>query len=276
MKKVSKIAGSLGVAVAIATAPVLIRGKVAKEGEYPHIVRITSNSGAGCTAAVVGPNAILTAAHCVNNGGTVTFRHFKMGSARLKSEPCQHHPGYRANQTKDFALCKVNTSMPEPWASINTDHDFVKKNDEIILTGYGCVKSNGSGADGLLRIGTATVTRLPSNNNFDIVSSSGSALCYGDSGGPAFKNGRLISVNSRGNIRDTNYCSATHMADQSFMLPWSQSKGAALCGITKSCNGEQEKPPPPKEGPAEEGGTWSKIVWWVIEAILKLIAELGN
>lgn len=273
MKKLNKrtiSAGLIGV-TALATVPVLIKGRIAKEGEFPAIVRITSNSGAGCTAAIVGPNALLTAAHCVSDGGNVSFSH---SGKKYKSEPCEHHSGYKSNKTKDFALCKTK-DVSEPWANINTDHEFVKVGDKILLTGYGCINSDGKGADGYLRVGEAKVVKIPTKDNFDIVSNAGAALCFGDSGGPAFKDNRLIAVNSRGNIKDTSYVSAVHMADQSFFKAWSDKNRASICGLNLQCGKSEEQQPPPapeKPGPESES-LWSRIIWSILGTIWDWIWE---
>lgn len=265
-------AGLVGIAFGV---PVLIGGKIVDKAKYPGIVRISSG-GSGCTAAIVGPNALLTAAHCVSNGGKVSFKHSGLS---YTSEGCVHHPGYKSNQTKDFALCKVK-DVKEPWISVNSDHNLVKVGDSIVLSGYGCTnKGGGGGADGYLRMGEARVTRVPTSSNFDIVSTGVAALCFGDSGGPAFKGSILIAVNSRGNIEDTSFVSATHMADQDFMIPWAKSNSVDICGLTKDCGAGQGggggKPPePPKPNPDPEGlSWWEKLFFWIAELIWDLIVK---
>lgn len=246
--------------------PVLIGGKIVDKAKYPAIIRISSG-GSGCTAAVVGPNVVLTAAHCVSNGGRVSFKHSGMS---YTSEGCAHHPGYKSNGTKDFALCKVK-DVKEPWISINTDHSLVKVGESIVLSGYGCTDKGGKGgSDGYLRMGEARVQKVPSGSNFDIVSTGVSALCFGDSGGPAFKGNVLVAVNSRGNIDDTSYVSAVHMADQDFMLPWAEAEKVSICGLNKDCGaGGGIKPPePPKPNPDPESmAWWEKIILWLAEWI---------
>lgn len=249
--------------------PVLIGGKIVDKAKYPGIVRISAN-GAGCTAALVGKNALLTAAHCVGSGGKVSFKHAGLS---YTSEGCAHHPGYKGNATQDFALCKIK-DVKEPWISLNTDHGFVKLSDTIVLAGYGCTDKGGTGGnDGYLRMGEAKVKRVPSGGNFDIVASGAAALCFGDSGGPAFKGSTLIGVNSRGNISDTSYISAVHMADQDFILAWAKAQAVEICGINKDCLGEKPQPPaPPKPNPDPGGMTWwEKFFMWIAEQIWNAI-----
>lgn len=263
MQRKTKIAIGAAAGAAVVTAaitiPTLIGGRKAIPGEWPEVVNIR-----GCTATIIGPQAVLTAAHCIREGGVVTFVRY---GKSVRSGPCEHHDGYGKNKTMDFALCKV-PRQEGPYAVINTDHNYVKVGDEVTLMGYGCVRPGGGGGnDGVLRIGSAKVIRTPTNNNFDIVTKAKSALCYGDSGGPAFKGQRLIGVNSRGNINDTSYLSAVHMADQSFMKEWAITNGAAICGINKDCGPEKPEPSP---DPEKGGGFWDDL----ITAILKIISSL--
>jgi len=246
--------------------PVLIGGNIVDKAKYPGVIRISSN-GAGCTASVVGPNVVLTAAHCVDNGAKVSFKHSGLS---YTSEGCVHHPGYKTNKTQDFALCKVK-DVAAPWISVNASHDFVKVGESLVLSGYGCTnKGGGGGNDGYLRMGEAKVLQVPNTgSNFDIVSKGVAALCFGDSGGPVFKNNKQVAVNSRGNIEDTSFTSATHMADESFMIPWAKANAVEICGLTKSCDGEKETPPePPKPNPdPAEQSWWEKILFWIAQAI---------
>lgn len=256
------IAGTL--ATAALGVPVLIGGKIVDKAKYPGIVRISSGGG-GCTAALVGPNALLTAAHCVGNGGRVSFKHAGLS---YTSEGCAHHPGYKENHTQDFALCKIK-DVKSPWVSVNADHNLVKVGDLIVLSGYGCTdKGGGGGNDGYLRMGEAKVKRVPSGSNFDIVATGAAALCFGDSGGPAFKGSVLVGVNSRGNIEDTSYVSAVHMADQDYMLSWANANATAICGVNKDCIGASPKPQPPPPKPNPDPGTmswWEKLFMWLAE-----------
>jgi secreted trypsin-like serine protease len=217
--------------------PSLIGGRPADPKDWPASVYISSGGGR-CTATVIGPHVLITAAHCVSNGGTATFAVL----ANRYSAKCTHSKAYSGNSTADYALCKIDKMVEGiPYESVLLDPNVLKVGSEIMLTGYGCVRRGGGGGnDGIYRIGEAKVTKLPSGSNNDIVTDRQSvALCFGDSGGPAFyyldKTKRVvISINSRGNIADTSYLSALFTTEGvRFMNAWQQGNDmVGICGLS--------------------------------------------
>lgn len=214
----------------------LIGGTPANPKHWPASVYASSGS-ARCSATVVGQKVALIAAHCVREGGKISFK-IEGGT---RTGICNRHPNYSLNSTADWALCKLDQGVFNTEVeSVNFDPDFVQKGDVLTLTGYGCVRPGGGGGnDGIYRVGTAPVIRVPSptGTNNDIVTRGKAALCFGDSGGPAFKydmEGRRweVGINSRGDISTTSYLSATHtdMA-KSWFLTWMERTKTSICGL---------------------------------------------
>jgi len=180
--------------------PSLINGRPAGPGEFPEAVYI-SFGNSRCTGSIVGPQVMLSAAHCATTG---SVGRFQVGQTQYSAK-CSRHPKY-PNQDVDLLLCKVDKEVESVKPA--TLGGPVAVGESITIVGYGCVKPGGGGGnDGVLRVGDAKVTGFSA---YDIVSQ-GAGLCFGDSGGPAYvklkdayKEKHIqVSVNSKGNIRDT-------------------------------------------------------------------------
>jgi hypothetical protein len=220
--------------------PTLINGVPVDPGTWQEVVRITSN-GSGCTATVVGPRVIATAAHCAKTGDMASFKYKGANySARIYRSPIW--PG----KDQDVAIGVVASDMKD--ATPHKIGGTATLKTELTLLGYGCIKSPGTGGnDGILRIGTNVIIGFSS---YDMVSRSagGAALCFGDSGGPAFiKNGSdylLLGINSKGNIKDTNYNSRLDLPETIAFLKDASAKNSnvVICGVTDPCS---TTPPPP-------------------------------
>lgn len=219
--------------------PVLIGGEVVPAGERPDIVNIRTGSS-GCTASVVGPRVLMTASHCGANGANSVFttngKQYSGKFYRSKLYPRQDH---------DVAVVVVSSDVDlggKPYSSVG---GTPKVGDKVYIFGYGCVNPGGGGGnDGKLRKGDAMVKGF---SNFDIVSTSGAALCYGDSGGPDYVEVegkmRQVSVNSKGNIRDTNYTTRLDIEEsKKFFEDIIATHKVEICGVNKTCDGIT--PPP--------------------------------
>lgn len=234
------------------TEPALIGGRPADPQDWPASV-YASMSGARCSATLVGPRVLFIAAHCVSDGGSASF---SVGPNQYTSK-CTHSSDYRRNNTADYALCVVDREVTGvAYENVATDPNIVKLGDEILLTGYGCIRAGGGGGnDGVYRIGEAKVRGLPAGTSNDITAGSGAALCFGDSGGPAFKytdtaktKRVMISINSRGDIKSTSYLSAVFTQQgKRFISAWQAQNPYKICGVDKDavgCRDASEAPPP--------------------------------
>lgn len=234
--------------IAYAEPPTLIDGEPAPVGEWPASV-YASMSGSRCSATVVGPRTLAIAAHCVSDGGSASFT---VGANRYTSR-CTHSPDYRNNSTADYALCVVDKDvLGIEYETMLMDASQIKVGDIVRLSGYGCTQPGGGGGnDGIFRIGTSKVTRIPSGNSNDVVTQGNSgALCFGDSGGGAFlevgKDRYLFAVNSRGDIETTSYLSAWFTSQaKKFIESWSKN-GQKICGVhadATGCRGGKQREP---------------------------------
>ena len=240
--------------------PTLIGGTPVDPKKFPAVL-YTRQGGSRCTSTLIGDRTLITASHCVDDGGSAQFT---IAGVNYSSK-CNHHPDYDNNQTADWALCYVDKSVKNVnFESLSMNSAIPKVGEQILLTGYGCIKEGGGGGnDGILRIGHVEVIKTPNNGNWDIVTKGKTALCFGDSGGPAFyeSNGKRwqISVNSRGNIKDTSYLSKT-LANPVFsdwIAKWAANHSTNICGVSGyNCFKDNPQPtleprPDPTNGPID-------------------------
>jgi hypothetical protein len=221
--------------------PSLIGGAVVDPKEWPVSVFGTSGN-AGCSGTVIGERVYISAAHCMRNGGVVSF---SVGPHKYAAT-CTHHPEYRGNSTADWSICLVDSKVEGgPYEVLNTSEEVPADGEYVTLTGYGCQKWGGP-IDGKLRYGDSPVVALPHGKNYDIVTTGKAALCSGDSGGALYKRQPdgarvLLAVNSRSNTTTTSYMPAVSLPTaQKFFVDWASSKGVRICGVhadAKNCRG---------------------------------------
>jgi hypothetical protein len=253
-------------------APQLRHAEEARSREWPASLYATFTASNGqtdvCTAALVGSEALLTAAHCVPPSRRVTFAY--AGHFSRYTADCQFHDNYRRDASADFALCKVSPRFYAPggflYETIDTSNMSRMLQQPVILTGYGCFTDAVANAttDNKYRIGWNTVDetsanpanprRRPAvfyaggenNNLFTVDDPTLANLCPGDSGGPAFRrtsgssfgNRVIVGVNSRVFFTDatratygSSLVSATGGPDFfRWAQTWARANGS-ICGI---------------------------------------------
>jgi hypothetical protein len=195
----------LAALVAVAGVSVLGAGAAAQpvtngftDPDDPAVIAlVNADDQVVCTAAVIAPHTVITAAHCVA-GDPTQLRAFvgsavRDGGTFIAVTDAKQHPMFDPG-SNDVALATL--ADPAPVAPLALapplDSSFVDTNLRVV--GFG-VTSPSLGGSGIKRFGTARVAALGAEDFFAVPDPSLS--CLGDSGGPALVDNAIAGVVSR-------------------------------------------------------------------------------
>jgi Trypsin len=194
-----------------------------------------------CTSTVVGPRAVLTAAHCI--GDTDEKGKIESGSFVIditcKSEPNYTTDDSSPNTVYDIALCVAEADIPilfgGSYERIGGNSDVVPVGQDILLLGFGCRQKFGGGPRGELWEGTAS--RIENKNNNFIMTDGGASICLGDSGGSAYAvyssglRRSIVGVNSRGDFNHISFLAPVTFKTILTLLKLLSPNAVQICGI---------------------------------------------
>ena len=145
--------------------------------------------GSFCTATLIGPRTVLTAAHCIN----ASSGKFNAKGNSYSWSKAKVHPNFNSKTlANDLALVTLNSTpsgiTPSP---INTSR--VSRGLKITLVGHGWTTDGGGNAAGKKYVGNNTIGTV---SQMWIEYTGASGLCNGDSGGPSFIGNKVAGVHS--------------------------------------------------------------------------------
>lgn len=158
--------------------------------QWPGIGALVTQQGVlVCTGALVGPELVLTAGHCLDEP-TFLPAFFLIGPDAAQPQRAyqvaqfHRHPGYNAaTLANDVALVRLTASASEPLLALRTTaltSAVVGSNVQIV--GYGL---DGAGVSGIKRLATTPVGALDATT-IGVGLAGQPQACSGDSGGPMF------------------------------------------------------------------------------------------
>ncbi|MBS2012689.1 MAG: trypsin-like serine protease [Deltaproteobacteria bacterium] len=200
-----------------------------------------------CSATLIAPRALLTAAHCAASGVTKVFFGLRPGAPGAFSVPIAHvvvHPRYeRIGLENDIAVVVLGASAPPSIWPAKLEAEPLGPGlvgDRIAFMGYGVDGRGGpvgrrGGLGRVIELSAQTIKTMPDP----------SQPCAGDSGGPALVDSDtetiVIGVISSGDVTCATYANATrldvHLA--SFVVP---TLARVAEGLAKNCTADVECP----------------------------------
>lgn len=167
--------------------PVLLSPSSCSSSFESRIVRIDLNSDEVCTGVILDEKRVLTAAHCVVGKSEIKVNGEQVSNISV-------HPNYRRDDQLaafffDVAIIRVENESPL------LEIGSAERGDVVTVYGLGMDKDESIGnlQQGLLRI-----TDVSPNHLLSTGKDNQAQVCFGDSGGPVFKDQKLVGLISSG------------------------------------------------------------------------------
>lgn len=171
------------------STPVIHGGVPAEPCQWPTAVALYENSVL-CSATLIHPEVVLTAAHCIGDGpGPSTISFGESIFAPTRSVPVDHclaNPAATGNLGPwDFAYCLLAEpvlDIPLTPPLMGCETELLVLGQPVVIAGYGGDDADQSG----IKQWATTIVSSVTAGDVVLVGAEGSAACYGDSGGSAF------------------------------------------------------------------------------------------
>lgn len=198
--------------------PRIVGGEKTSTAEHPWVVALTTQSGesAYCGGALVAPDRVVTAAHCISGRAAGSVR-VLVGRTDLRSDEGEErwvarywvHPGYQSpTEGDDVAVLRLDRPVSYRTVPLETNKGAYRAGVTATVYGWGYTSEAGpsspmlrSAQVPLIADSDCAATYREFNPDEMVCAgepSGGVDACYGDSGGPLIASGQLIGIISWG------------------------------------------------------------------------------
>jgi hypothetical protein len=195
---------ALALAAALATAvpshAIVGGGAPSTDGVARSVVVITGARGNVCSGALIAPDIVLTAAHCVVPGSTYRVIDGNIASGRQIQATAALHPNFNLQTmlahraTADVALLRLSQPLGgKTPTSIGVPRVPITQSVRFTVAGIGVTSSGSESGLGTVRVISLGVTGQPGGLQIRLVdpvtqnTRAGLGACTGDSGAPVFE-----------------------------------------------------------------------------------------
>lgn len=166
---------------------------------------VLSSNGGVCSAVVVAPDVVLTAAHCATGAAEyrVHYRDETGGPVLIEPAAKAVHPGYepKAVETRrrsiDLALIRVPDPLPSRFGTAALGGAKPAKDAALTVGGYGVAREGDARSTGTFRVAAIRAVEPYGESRILLwAEGAGAGACQGDSGGPIAADGPVVAVTS--------------------------------------------------------------------------------